>query len=216
MNTAKHGFDEEISGRDRLINAALELAAIKRSFADIGVRELTRAADLSPGAFYRHFADMDSLGQEVIHSVDRVLRVALTEAWDELEDISQVSRLSLRAYFRLVRRHENAFVVCARERYGASTTLRRAMQKLQQGLARDLARSLAHTPVFARLPLANLEAAALDVVEQVNIRMLDYVVADPGGRRDVRQSTERFVRCHFAGLLVTATATKADPSRKAA
>ena len=54
----------DAGGRERLIGAALKLAAEKRSLLALGVRELGRMAGLNPNTFYRHFKTLDE--QEVV------------------------------------------------------------------------------------------------------------------------------------------------------
>jgi AcrR family transcriptional regulator len=57
-----------------LLQATLALAAA-HGFSSLGLREVSRAAGIAPTSFYRHFADMEELGLELIHNlVGRVVR----------------------------------------------------------------------------------------------------------------------------------------------
>ncbi len=47
--------------REALLDAALSMLE-DRPFASLSLREVSRAAGISPAAFYRHFQDMDELG----------------------------------------------------------------------------------------------------------------------------------------------------------
>ncbi|MGB1558180.1 MAG: TetR family transcriptional regulator [Oceanococcaceae bacterium] len=193
---------DERSGRQRLIDAAMRLAAERRSLGGLGVRELTREAGLSPAAFYRHFVDLEVLGLAVIQEIEAILLGTLSGLWKNLRDSQALTGMSLQAYFDLVQARQDAFVVCARERYGVSAAWRDAVGQLQRHLAQELARELAHSELFSRLPLQELEAAAVDVIEQVNGRMLDFVTADTQQREQIRQHTEDTVQRQFAGLLL--------------
>lgn len=51
-----------------LLRATLRLAAT-HGFVSLGLREVSRAADIAPTSFYRHFADMEELGRELIESL---------------------------------------------------------------------------------------------------------------------------------------------------
>ena len=51
-----------------LLRVTLRLAAA-HGFVSLGLREVSRAADIAPTSFYRHFADMEELGHELIENV---------------------------------------------------------------------------------------------------------------------------------------------------
>ena len=55
--------------RQALLDAALRLSTSGRSFSSISLREVAREVGLVPTAFYRHFQDMDHLGQELLDQV---------------------------------------------------------------------------------------------------------------------------------------------------
>jgi len=52
----------------RLFRVTLSLA-FAHGFVSLGLREVSRAADIAPTSFYRHFADMEELGRELIESL---------------------------------------------------------------------------------------------------------------------------------------------------
>jgi AcrR family transcriptional regulator len=51
-----------------LLRVTLRLAAA-HGFVSLGLREVSRAADIAPTSFYRHFADMEELGRDLIESL---------------------------------------------------------------------------------------------------------------------------------------------------
>ncbi|HVU02930.1 MAG TPA: TetR family transcriptional regulator [Polyangiaceae bacterium] len=51
-----------------LLRVTLRLAS-EHGFVSLGLREVSRAADIAPTSFYRHFADMEELGRELIESL---------------------------------------------------------------------------------------------------------------------------------------------------
>ena len=59
--------DRERVARE-LLRVTLRLAAV-HGFVSLGLREVSRAADIAPTSFYRHFADMEELGRELIESL---------------------------------------------------------------------------------------------------------------------------------------------------
>ena len=52
--------------RQALLDAVLALSASGRAFSSMSLREIARHAGLVPAAFYRHFADLDQLGLELV------------------------------------------------------------------------------------------------------------------------------------------------------
>lgn len=51
-----------------LLRATLHLAAA-HGFSSLGLREVSRAADIAPTSFYRHFGDMEELGLALIEDL---------------------------------------------------------------------------------------------------------------------------------------------------
>lgn len=70
-------MEDVAGGKRKLIDAALRLAAARRSFAGLGLRELAREAGLNPNTFYRHFRDMEDLALTAVAEVGNELRPML-------------------------------------------------------------------------------------------------------------------------------------------
>jgi AcrR family transcriptional regulator len=65
--------EKKAKTRRALIEAALSLSA-ERGMGGIGLREITRKAEVTPAAFYRHFRDMDDLALALVDEVGILLR----------------------------------------------------------------------------------------------------------------------------------------------
>ncbi|MBA1145986.1 TetR family transcriptional regulator [Ectothiorhodospiraceae bacterium WFHF3C12] len=185
-----------VSGRDRLMRAALRLSGRTRSLHAVGIRELAREAGLNPNTFYRHFRDHDELGLAVLDQVQDTLREPLrrlrAEATEEAlgadparipegveERIGLASRvidLSLRRYFEFACQHPEAFVIGGRELNGPSATLRGAIRQAMGLLADDLAEDMAQIPAMQRtLEPRSLREIARFVIRQTFHVSLDYI-----------------------------------------
>ncbi|HEX5656336.1 MAG TPA: TetR family transcriptional regulator, partial [Polyangiales bacterium] len=68
MRGSPHKREEKERVRSTLLRAALELGAA-HGFASLGLREVSRAAEIAPTSFYRHFADMAELGKALIYDL---------------------------------------------------------------------------------------------------------------------------------------------------
>src|SRR6478609_3354657 len=69
--------------RRRLLDGALDLLE-DRSLDNLGIREVTRAAGVSPAAFYRHFDTIAELGLVLVDEAFATLRQLLRGARDDV------------------------------------------------------------------------------------------------------------------------------------
>jgi AcrR family transcriptional regulator len=63
---------EKKEDRERVAHTLLRVTlrlAYAHGFVSLGLREVSRAADIAPTSFYRHFADMEELGRALIESL---------------------------------------------------------------------------------------------------------------------------------------------------
>jgi TetR/AcrR family transcriptional regulator, fatty acid biosynthesis regulator len=63
---------EKKEDRERVAHTLLRVTlglADAHGFVSLGLREVSRAAGIAPTSFYRHFADMEELGRELIESL---------------------------------------------------------------------------------------------------------------------------------------------------
>jgi AcrR family transcriptional regulator len=63
---------EKKEDRERVTHALLRVTlrlAYAHGFVSLGLREVSRAADIAPTSFYRHFADMEELGRALVENL---------------------------------------------------------------------------------------------------------------------------------------------------
>ncbi|MFT4047125.1 MAG: hypothetical protein QM661_10590 [Solimonas sp.] len=209
-------------GKQKLIQAALDLAASTRSLASLGIREVTRRAGLAPNAFYRRFRDFDQLGLEVIDLLGTELRRGLRERrlqWKDLHpdpaqlleqgrlaDIKEIIRQSVELVLEFVAEHHIAYTVGIHVLHGTSPTLRTAMEHLLEQFAADMADDV--QPMLVELDSATTLEISREVIRQMSFFSMDYLQgADQ--RQQVRERAERFILRLFAGELALHAAEKA-------
>ncbi|CAA0081039.1 HTH-type transcriptional repressor FabR [Zhongshania aliphaticivorans] len=136
--------DTLINTRQALLEAALELMSRDKSFDGISLREVTREVGITPGAFYRHFPDMNSLGLELVTSSFSTLRAMLITARATSIPEELIIRRSVETFIIYVRAHHRQFQFISREAYGGVATIRNAInnefKQLETELTDDLAR----------------------------------------------------------------------------
>ncbi len=145
--------------REELIRCAFELLA-DRSFSSLSLREVTRAAKLSPTGFYRHFQDMDELGFALVDESVRRLHELLLEARDERPGPREAIRTSVDVLVVHVRENRPQFRFLTRERAGGSPALRRAIRSEIRLFGSELTTDLARFPALRELSSADLGSFA--------------------------------------------------------
>lgn len=81
--------EEKERAAHALLRVTLRLAAA-HGFVSLGLREVSRAADIAPTSFYRHFADMEELGLALIDG----LAARFMKSWVEEADVEHAKGIA--------------------------------------------------------------------------------------------------------------------------
>jgi AcrR family transcriptional regulator len=219
------------TGRQKLMAAAMTLAATTRSLASLGLREVARQAGLNPNTFYRHFRDFDDLGLAVIEELSGQLRRGLRERRREpfgdaaliaaIEDprelserIGEIVSASVALVLEFVTQHEQAYVVGIRELHGPSPVLRMAIRKIFDTLAADMAEDMLQlTPPHIVNEETMYEIASV-IIREMAYFSLDYL-EQPAQRPAIRGRAERFILMMLRGAMeMQLDAAKAGAAKK--
>lgn len=217
MEIPENGEAEGRTGRQRLMSAALQLAATTRSLASLGLREVARTAGLNPNTFYRHFRNFDELGLAVIAELTGDLRrglrerrlrpaaegVRLNAGADPAEALRRAQAIvsaSVGLVLDFVADHRQACIVGIREMHGSSAALRRAMRRVLDEMADDIAEDVLGALQLPGLPRAEVEEISRLIVRQMTFFAADYM-EHPEQREAIRQQAERFILLLFWGAL---------------
>lgn len=131
--------------RRAIIAAALKLLE-ERSFGALSLREVTRAADIVPAAFYRHFESMDALGLVLIDESFRALREMLRDARTGGLDPNRAIESSVDILVDNVAARREYWRFINRERFSGVTVLRYAIRTEIRLITSELAIDLARFP----------------------------------------------------------------------
>lgn len=190
----------DAGGRERLIAAALRLAAEKRSLVALGVRELGRMAGLNPNTFYRHFKTLDELSVAVIDEFAQDLAPALRAIRLSGEKPDRISLSTVEYVFDYARQHPEAFIVGVRELYGSSSVLQDALRARIRQVAAEMSEDILAIGAVPGITQAMLDELAEPVVEHVFHRTLDYLEA-PKRRAELVRRTAHFIDALFTGAV---------------
>ncbi|MBS1847480.1 MAG: TetR family transcriptional regulator [Actinobacteria bacterium] len=163
--------------RRALLDTALD-ALRDESFTSLSLREVAKGAGIVPTAFYRHFPDMDSLGIALVDESIGSLHELLRDARANAESDAHLIRGSLRILVDHVDAHERHFRFLARERFGGSAILRKAIGLEVRMFATELAVDLARVPEIGAWPSRDIQLLADLIVTLIVATIEDLVEAD--------------------------------------
>jgi AcrR family transcriptional regulator len=171
--------------RQALLNAALELLE-EQSLSSLGLREVTRAVDIAPAAFYRHFRSIADLGVELVEqalgSLHPMIESTVSAVGDSDERI-------LRAV-DLIARHVDAYPAhvrfIARERHGGVQPVREEIRRQLARFAVEVKDALAEHPESAGWSDEDLLMLAGLYVDQMLVTASQFLEAleGPAEERD--------------------------------
>ena len=187
--------------REALLESALAMLE-DRPFASLSLREVSRAAGISPAAFYRHFQDMDELGFALVDESFARLRGMLRSA-RQSDDYEGVIRNSVAVLASHVHENREHFMFIARERGSGVPALRRAIRSEIRLITSELATDLARFPDLRSWSSEDLGmVAALMVATMVaNVEeLLNVPPSDPLAERRVLDVAERQLRLIVLGI----------------
>ncbi len=142
--------------RQALLDAALKLSTSGRSFSTISLREIAREVGLVPTAFYRHFEDMEQLGQALVEQVAEHLKLIILQLRQGyLSRKNTRTETSIQLFFRAVDQSPQDWIFLIGERWGGSTTIRNEIANEIELLIQDLAKDLNESNGFKHVQNAD-------------------------------------------------------------
>ncbi len=173
-----------------------------RPFASLSLREVSRAAGISPAAFYRHFQDMDELGFALVDESFTRLREMLRSA-RESDDYTSVIRNSVAILASHVQNNRQHFRFIARERGSGVPALRRAIRGEIRLVTSELATDLARFPALREWSsddLGMIAALMVNTMVATVEELLNVPPSDPLAERRVLDVAERQLRLIVLGV----------------
>lgn len=196
-------------GKQRLIDAALKLSAEKRSFANLGLRELAREAELNPNTFYRHFESLDELGICMIDDIGDVLSDALGEVRKQQFDPLRVNEQALSLFFEFVLQYQDSLIVAACERYSTSPAVRQALESRLEKFALEISDRVSNMGALLVLPRAAVDETMRHIIHHCFRVAVDYI-EQPNRRDAIFEETRRYISMLFLGAIALENA-KSEP-----
>lgn len=144
---------KKLQTRRAFFNAVLDLCMTGQSFSSISLRQITREVGVVPTAFYRHFDDMESLGQALVieelggtmATLSEGLHIGKTRSFER-----QIAK-SIQLFLQMVSEQPYYWQFLVSERFGGSEAVRNAINKLLKLHIQSLSEDLAMQPAFSHI-----------------------------------------------------------------
>jgi AcrR family transcriptional regulator len=143
-------------------------------FSGLSLREVSRQAGLVPTGFYRHFPDLDALGEELAVEACRQLRVVMRQVRKKAQGGAAITE-SVTALVEFIRHNPLYFEFLARERAGGPPKVRETIHTQMRQFVAELAEDLQQWPIYTDFPRDDLAMLADLVVNTVIHLALDLL-----------------------------------------
>lgn len=186
--------------RQEIIDAALRLLA-DRGYSGLSLREVTREAGISPGAFYRHFESMEALGLVLIDESFGSLRDMLRSGRAGKVDPNKITKSSVSVLAKSVAEHPLHWRFIARERSSGLSVLRYAINTEIRLITAELATDLARFADLRHWTTDDLNIlAGLFVNSMVSIAESLEGVTDKKQLGEIKVTAEKQLRMIIVGM----------------
>ncbi|MEV4616095.1 TetR family transcriptional regulator [Kitasatospora sp. NPDC049258] len=187
--------------RRALLDAGLRLLE-QQNLSGLGVREVTRAAGMSPAGFYRHFPDLSALGvvlvEESLANLHGMIRAALAEQGGQGDPEALIDR-AVEVVAAHVREHRAYVRFLARERHGGVREVREAIAAELRRFADEVAEALALQPVSEGWPAGEVRMLAELYVDLLVMTATAFLEVGPQGEAELARTARTRLRLISVG-----------------
>lgn len=201
--------EQKLKTRRSLIEAALKLSA-QQGFSSLSIREVTKAAGITPAGFYRHFHNMEELGLALVDDIGLGLRQLLRTARKGVDREGSAVRASIETFIEYITTNSNLFRVLQGERQGSSPAFRKALFAEINRFIEEVTDDLVKGSKILKQPLQDPELAA-EAIVAVAFTVGAEAIDLPKHRR--AELIERLVK-EIKMILRGARVSKKSPRRK--
>jgi AcrR family transcriptional regulator len=188
--------------RQALLRAALRLLE-RSSFDRLSLRQVTKEVGIVPGAFYRHFTDMDELGLALVDESFGSLREMMRAARNDVPDADDAIKASVRTLVDHIHAHQAHFRFIARERAGGTPVIRRAIEDELRAFTDELSTDLRGFPFIDQWSdddVSMLSSLVVTAVVSTVTALTDLPRDRPDAEAAIVATTERQLRLIFLGV----------------
>jgi AcrR family transcriptional regulator len=126
--------------RQKLLDAAETIFGGK-GYESASIADITRLAEVGLGTFYLYFPDKRAIFAELVVSLSRQLRAALSNASEGVSNRLEMERVGLQAFFAFVGKHRNLYRIIRQAEFVDEELYRTYYRELAVGYVKGLQRA---------------------------------------------------------------------------
>jgi AcrR family transcriptional regulator len=191
--------------RRALLDAALSLLSSERVYSSLSLREVTRAAELAPTSFYRHFDDMNELGLALVEEAGLTLRQLFRKARKRINKDNDAIGVSVDTFVEYLLDHQTHFRLLIVEQAGNTPEFRETIRSEINNFTRELATYLAERAESKNRPpldTLNIAKAMTTLTMNLGAELLD---THPKEHKDLIKCSKQQLALIMLGGIFQAT-----------
>jgi AcrR family transcriptional regulator len=191
--------ERKLATRQLLMDSALKLME-RQSLGSVGLREVSREAGIAPAAFYRHFADIEELGVELVRESLGSMHALIRDIRTPDAGTEDIMRRTVDLVASHVREHRPHFRFLARERHGGVARVRAAIAAELESFIDELAEDLAPQPESEGWDSGELRVLCRLYVNVIMLTAAELLDAAPDGGAEQRIIDEALTQLRIVSV----------------
>jgi TetR/AcrR family transcriptional regulator, fatty acid biosynthesis regulator len=192
-----------LSGRQRLIDAALRLSARDgATLSSLGLREIAREAGLNHNTFYRHFDRPEELGEAAAEEIAAQIMAGMGEVRRRAERHRDATIGAVEYFIEFVLANADVFRVGIRELHSASSPMRPVLLRVLDAIAQASVEQIRERKLVPLEDTDLLFEVALDITRYLFAASLD-IIERPKERKALALRYVAHIRRQFIGAIAS-------------
>lgn len=187
-----------VGGKQRLIDAALRLAARGSSLTSLGLRELAREAGLNHNTFYRHYDSLEALGREMAQQIAAEVMAGMKRVRQQAQKHGDATRGAAEYFLDFVQERPQVFIVGLRELHSMASPMRGILQRVLESVADESVEQIISMDLAPGIDHAVLRPVTLSITHFMFAQSLEYL-EHPERREAIVERMVDFIRRQFFG-----------------
>lgn len=190
-----------LSGKQRLIEAALRLAARDgTTLSAVGLREMAREAGLNHNTFYRHFRNAEDLVAAAAEEIATQLMVGLKAVRQRAARHADATVGAVEYFLDFVEANPDVIVVGIRELHSLASPMRVVLQRVLETIAHESVAQITSQNLVKLESREQLFQVSLDITRYMFSHGLD-LIDHPQDREAIAAKLVSHIRRQFLGSI---------------
>ncbi len=190
--------------RGQIMAAAGQLFA-DRGMSAVSIADITAAAGVSVGTFYRYFPDKEELLRQLLAEAGHVLRHTLADAFEQGDTPLARFESAGRAFFeKFCERHRDLVVIVLRESVGVNAAIEQQRMEIFELVIGDIVGAITRvTGAKGRAAARRAQVVAICLLGMLERVAYHYYIwaPDSGGQRKAAEEARAFIRAGLGSVL---------------